>query len=303
MPKLIRDIADTSGYWAAAWTMCMFPDVHVIYATPIGCYNLVAVAVSDYTDAIPRLDNITPSVIREEEVGGSGTGPAVQRTFQDLRTTGKLDGKQVIIVSTAESEMIGSDLSSQLAQIAPGSAFYYSNSLAEDEWAGRDRALLWLWQNFGRDAAAGMAVEPGTVNIIGPTYGCFNSPADLHEVRRLIEGAGGRINLVVPAETSLADLPKLARTQVNVVLREYGHGLADALGQPWLHAPMGMYATTEFIEELGRLLGSSETATAFIRHEKRRRSRRFGICGTVPRAIGFPRPRSASPPPAPTRTG
>ncbi|MEZ4611217.1 MAG: hypothetical protein R2838_13405 [Caldilineaceae bacterium] len=102
---------------------------------PIGCYNLVAVAVSDYTDAIPRLDNITPSVIREEEVGGSGTGPAVQRTFQDLRTTGKLDGKQVIIVSTAESEMIGSDLSSQLAQIAPGSAFYYSNSLAEDEWA------------------------------------------------------------------------------------------------------------------------------------------------------------------------
>ncbi|MEZ4581727.1 MAG: nitrogenase component 1 [Caldilineaceae bacterium] len=115
-----------------------------------------------------------------------------------------------------------------------------------------------------------MAVEPGTVNIIGPTYGCFNSPADLHEVRRLIEGAGGRINLVVPAETSLADLPKLARTQVNVVLhKEYGHGLADALGQPWLHAPMGMYATTEFIEELGRLLGSSETATAFIRHEKK----------------------------------
>ena len=269
MPKLIRDIADTSGYWAAAWTMCMFPDVHVICDAPIGCYNLVAVAVSDYTDAIPRLDNITPSVIREEEVGGSGTGPAVQRTFQDLRATGKLDGKQVIVVSTAESEMIGSDLSSQLTEIAPGSAFYYSNSLAEDEWAGRDRALVWLWENFGRDAAAGMAVEPGTVNIIGPTYGCFNSPADLHEVRRLVEGAGGRINLVIPAETALADLPKLARAQVNVVLhKEYGHSLAAALGQPWLHAPMGMYATTEFIEELGRLLGTADTAAAFIQHKK-----------------------------------
>jgi chlorophyllide a reductase subunit Z len=47
--------------------------VHVICDAPIGCFNLVATAVPDYTDAIPDIENITPSIITEDEVGSSGT--------------------------------------------------------------------------------------------------------------------------------------------------------------------------------------------------------------------------------------
>ena len=46
-PTIIRDLSDTSGYWAAVWTMCCLPDVHVICDAPIGCFNLVATAVPD----------------------------------------------------------------------------------------------------------------------------------------------------------------------------------------------------------------------------------------------------------------
>lgn len=110
----------------------------------------------------------------------------------------------------------------------PGTTFFHSDSLAGDEWLGRDRVFKWLWENYGRAQAKDIAVEPGLVNIIGPTYGCFNSPSDLHEVRRLIEGAGGRINLVYPIEAKLADTPQLAKAQVNVVMyKEFGHTLAD----------------------------------------------------------------------------
>lgn len=269
MPKIIRDLSDTSSYWAAVWTMCTMPDVHVICDAPIGCYNLVATAVPDYTDALPHIANITPSVIREKEVGGSGTGPAVLRTYEGLRDDGALEGKHLIIVSTAESEMIGSDLSDLVTKMKPGTTFFHSESLSEDEWTGRDRVLQWLWDNYGREQAAGREIEPGLVNIIGPTFGCFNAPSDLHEVRRLIEGAGGRVNLVFPYEASLADLPQLARAQVNVVLyKEFGHTLADTLGRPWLHAPMGMGQTTQFIEKLARVLGTETTARAFIQREK-----------------------------------
>lgn len=269
MPKIIRDLSDTSSYWAAVWTMCAMPDVHVICDAPIGCYNLVATAVPDYTDALPHIGNITPSVIREKEVGGSGTGPAVLRTYEGLRDNGSLEGKHLIVVSTAESEMIGSDLSDLVTKMKPGTTFFHSESLSDDEWTGRDRVLQWLWDNYGREPAAGLEVEPGLVNIIGPTFGCFNAPSDLHEVRRLIEGAGGRINLVFPYETSLADTPQLARAQVNVVLyQEFGHTLAGSLDRPWLHAPMGMRQTTEFIEKLGRLLGTEQIARAFIQREK-----------------------------------
>lgn len=269
MPKIIRDLSDTSSYWAAVWTMCPLPDVHVICDAPIGCFNLVATAVPDYTDAIPHIENITPSVIREKEVGGSGTGPAVQTTYENLRDTGALNGKHLIVVSTAESEMIGSDLSDLVTKLHPGTTFFHSESLSDDEWLGRDRVLSWLWDNYGRAGAENIAVEPGLVNIIGPTYGCFNSAADLHEVRRLIEGAGGRVNIVFPLETTLSAMPNLKKAAVNVVMyQEFGHTLADTLGQPWLHAPIGMQATTEFIRRLGELLGTPAQATAFIRREK-----------------------------------
>jgi chlorophyllide a reductase subunit Z len=269
MPKVIRDLSDTSSYWAAVWTMCAMPDVHVICDAPIGCFNLVATAVPDYTDAIPHIENITPSVIREQEVGGSGTATAVQRTYENLRNEGLLEGKHLIVVSTAESEMIGSDLSDLVTRLQPGSTFFHSESLSDDEWTGRDRVLAWLWENYGREKAANVAVQPGLVNIIGPTYGCFNSAADLHEIRRLIEGAGGHVNLVFPIEARLADIAQLAKAQVNVVMyKEFGQTLAESLGQPWLHAPMGMRGTTEFIQKIGRLLGTEEQAAAFIKHEK-----------------------------------
>lgn len=269
MTKIIRDLSDTSSYWAAVWTMCALPDVHVICDAPIGCFNLVATAVPDYTDAIPHIENITPSIIREQEVGGSGTGQAVEKTYEGLRDEGLLEGKQLIVVSTAESEMIGSDLSDLVTRLHPGTTFFHSESLSDDEWLGRDRVLQWLWEQYGQQAAADVAVEPGLVNIIGPTYGCFNSPSDLHEVKRLIEGAGGKVNLIFPYEATLAELPNLAKGQVNVVLyKEFGHTLADSLGQPWLHAPMGIRGTNDFVRKLGKLLGTEETAVAFIQREK-----------------------------------
>lgn len=269
-PTIIRDLSDTSGYWAAIWTMCPMPDVHVICDAPVGCFNLVGTAVPDYTDAIPHIENLTPATMTEQEVGGKGTGPKVRATYEGLRDAGVLAGKRLIVVSTAESEMIGSDHSDLVKQLHPGTTFYYSNSLAEDEWAGRDRVLCWLWDNYGDAGAEGAQVEPGTVNIIGPTYGCFNAPSDLHELRRLIEGAGGRVNLVYPYEATLADTPRLAAAQVNVVMyKEFGAGLAGKLGRPTLHAPFGLRDTTAFIRQIGELLGTSEQAEALIASEKR----------------------------------
>lgn len=269
-PRLIRDLSDTSGYWAAIWTMCVLPDVHVICDAPIGCFNLVGTAVPDYTDAVPHIENLTPATMTEQEVGGAGTWQKVRATFEALRDTGALEGKRVIVVSTAESEMIGADHSALVGTLAPDAAFYYSNSLSEDEWAGRDRVLRWLWERYGAPQADAVAPEPGTVNIIGPTYGCFNSPSDLAELRRLVQGAGGRINLVYPFEASLADTPRLAAGQVNLVLyREFGAGLAEQLGRPLLYAPFGIAETTDFLRELGRLLGTQAQAEAFIEQEKR----------------------------------
>jgi 3,8-divinyl chlorophyllide a/chlorophyllide a reductase subunit Z len=269
--ELIRDLESTSGYWAAVWTMCTMPDVHLICDAPIGCFNLVATAVPDYTDAIPHIHNITPSVMREQEVTMLGTAGAVRKAVEALRQVHP--DKQLIVVSTAESEMISSDHSDWLSKLDPPIPFFWSRSLEGDEWEGRDRVLLWLWEQFGAGRASAnedAARADRLVNIIGPTYGCFNSPSDLHELKRLIAGAGGRVNLVYPFEATLKDTPRLAESAVNVVMyREFGEPLAQALGKPYLFAPIGIQETTAFIRRLGELLGTQAQAEAFIEREKR----------------------------------
>ena len=268
--ELIRDLESTSGYWAAVWTMCTMPDVHLICDAPIGCFNLVATAVPDYTDAIPHIHNITPSVMREQEVTMLGTAGAVRKAVEALRQVHP--DKQLIVVSTAESEMISSDHSDWLSKLDPPIPFFWSRSLEGDEWEGRDRVLLWLWEQFGAGRAPAdedAARADRLVNIIGPTYGCFNSPSDLHELKRLIAGAGGRVNLVYPFEATLKDTPRLAESAVNVVMyREFGEPLAQALGKPYLFAPIGIQETTAFIRRLGELLGTQAQAEAFIEREK-----------------------------------
>ncbi len=105
-------------------------------------------------------------------------------------------------------------------------------------------------------AAAADAVAGKRVNVIGPTYGCFNAPSDLHEIKRLIAGAGGVINMVYPYESKLADTPRWSDGDVNIVMyREFGEPLAEKLGEPYLFAPMGMQETTAFIEQAGRIAG------------------------------------------------
>jgi chlorophyllide a reductase subunit Z len=265
--KLIRDLESTSGYWAAIWTMCCMPDVHVVCDAPIGCYNLIAQAVTDYTDAIADIPNVTPSTMREQEVTMLGTAGRVRSTVEAVRRLHP--DREVIVVSTAESEMISSDHGDWLGKMSPPVPFFWSRSLEGDEFEGRDRSLMFLWEKFGAPQARPQT-DSLTVNIIGPTYGCFNAPSDLHELKRLIEGVGGRVNLVYPYECRLSDTPRLSESAVNIVLyREFGESLAQALGKPYLFAPMGVQQTTQFLRDLGALLGTSAQAEEFLAREKK----------------------------------
>ncbi|NJM05527.1 chlorophyllide reductase subunit Z [Candidatus Gracilibacteria bacterium] len=269
--KIIRDISDTSSYWGATWVFGCFPDIHIVCDAPIGCYNLLGVAVTDYTDALPHMANLTPTSIREEDVI-NGTAGALKRTIDDLRSLGSLDGKRLLVLSTAESEMISADHGKYLEQLDPDARFFWSQSLEQDEWVGRDRALLFAWQEYGKPfVPADQQVRPNTVNIIGPSLGCFNAPADLHELKRLVAGLGAELNLVYPYAGSIASTPQLADAAVNIVMyHEFGEPLARELDQPYLFAPFGVFGTTQFLRELGVLLGTpSAKVEAFIETEKR----------------------------------
>ena len=283
MGKTVRDESTASAYWAAVNTFCSLKDVHVIADAPVGCYNLVGVAVIDYTDAVPYLENLTPTSLTEKEIASSGSSEIVRETIEKLQAP----GRQLILVSSAESEMIGSDHERMLNMKYPDVRFFSSNSLGENEWQGRERSLQWLHEQFDDHKPA--EVVPSTVSIIGPTYGCFNSPSDLAELKRLIKGVGGNLRHVYPFESSLHDIADLKNSDVIVVMyHEFGRTLAGLLNRPVLQAPFGIDETKNFILELGRVLNKNEEAKAFLKEEKRTTLKPIWDLWRGPQAEWFP---------------
>jgi chlorophyllide a reductase subunit Z len=268
--KRVTDLDHAGGDTGAMQVFASLKDANVVLDGPVGCHVMPAVAVINYTDTIPYLQNVTCSELSENEVTIAGTLGALKEKV----ARASAGGRQVFIVSTPMSELIGASWTTMDADVKGSALFFDSHSLDDDEWKSRDRALLFLWEHrhhFVRPA--GVAPHPAKtkprVNIVGPTYGNFNSYSDLHEMKRLVAGIGAELNLVYPFEARSFDTPHLADADATIVMyAEYGKSLAREVGLPVFFGPIGLEPTTTFLRELGDALGLRAEADAFIAREK-----------------------------------
>lgn len=193
-----------------------------------------------------------------------------------------LDADLYVVVTGCISDLVGDDVGAVVGEFqARGVPIVYAETggFKGNNFTGHELVARAIIDQFVGPYAGPR--EAGTVNLwsLLPYQNTFWR-GDLSELKRLLEGAGLRVNVLFGHDSAgVAEWKAIPRAQLNLVLSpwlglETARHLEQKYGQPFLHlpaVPIGAQASSAFVREVVRFAGIDPApAEAFIAAEEGR---------------------------------
>lgn len=286
-------------------------DAYIVANGPTWCY-FYAMKVTDR----PGL-NLGQRFLCTYPTNGAivfGSEKEVLQTLADLAKMPTQPGL-VLVENSCAFSLIGDDLPSIVSASAltcPTLTMDSGGTLG-DFWQGYRKALLDLLkiadfdevdrqegQHKSEDSDKSTEEDTKgefTVNLIGCAVTYYNELDDLAELERLLAMVGVKVNLTLAVNHSMADLKRLPKADLNVVIHpELGHEAAEWLLKKWEMPyiepvlPYGLEGTKTWIREVvaalnGNMAAQLEPFLAALQTEK---ARQFERTKEIQRLCGEP---------------